>query len=201
MVIIGIAGGTGSGKTTFVHKLVGSLPQASVTVIPQDAYYADNKHLPLKQRKLKNYDHPDSIDWALLIKQLKQLQQGKPVKRPVYSMLTCSRLAKTVDLEPGKVVIVEGILALANEKLRSMFALKIFIDAHADHRLMRVVKRDMQERGRDVEEVMLRYLHTVRPMHEEYIEPSKQFADVIIPGGADNHIAIQLLGQYIQTLL
>lgn len=201
MVIIGIAGGTGSGKTTFVNKLIAKLPAESVTVISQDAYYHDNKQLSLEDRKKKNYDHPDSIDWNLLIEHLQLLKKDKSIEQPIYSMLTCTREANTKTIKPNKVIIIEGILILTHEHLRNLFPLKIFIDAHADHRLMRVVKRDMQERGRDVEEVMKRYLQTVRPMHEEFIEPSKQFADVIIPIGGDNHVAIELLSIYISSLI
>ncbi|MBC8047300.1 MAG: uridine kinase [Fimbriimonadaceae bacterium] len=201
MIIIGIAGGTGSGKTTFVKRLIEKLPEQSVTVISQDAYYHDNKHISLEDRKKKNYDHPESIDWELLIHHLQLLNDNKNIEQPTYSMITCTREQETITIKPNKVIIVEGILILTNEKLRNLFPLKIFIDAHADHRLMRVVKRDMQERGRDVEEVMKRYLQTVRPMHEEFIEPSKQFADVIIPIGGDNHVAIELLSKYIISII
>ncbi|MFN0276124.1 MAG: uridine kinase [Chitinophagales bacterium] len=197
MIIIGIAGGTGSGKTTFVRRLIGKLPEENVTVISQDAYYHDNSHINLEERRKKNYDHPEAIDWQLLIDHLQQLKNNFPIQQPIYSMLTCTREDKTNTVYPNKVIIVEGILLLTNEKLRDHFSLKIFIDADSDHRLMRVVKRDMEERGRDVDEVMQRYLHSVRPMHEQYIEPSKKFADVIIPIGGDNHVAIELLSQYI----
>ncbi len=197
MIIIGIAGGTGSGKTTFVNKLIASLDKDSVAVISQDAYYRNNPDLSENDRKQLNYDHPDAIEWELLLKHIHQLQNGETIDQPIYSMITCSRENTTHPVKPNKVLIVEGILILTSEILRDVFSLKIFIDADADHRLMRVVKRDMEERGRNVDEVMKRYLTTVRPMHEQFIEPSKKFADIIVPVGGDNHVAIELLSQYI----
>ncbi|MBK7035624.1 MAG: uridine kinase [Bacteroidetes bacterium] len=197
MIIIGIAGGTGSGKTTFVNKLIASLDKDSVAVISQDAYYRNNPELSENDRKQLNYDHPDAIEWELLLKHIHQLQNGETIDQPIYSMITCSREVATHPVKPNKVLIVEGILILTSEILRDVFSLKIFIDADADHRLMRVVKRDMEERGRNVDEVMKRYLTTVRPMHEQFIEPSKKFADIIVPVGGDNHVAIELLSQYI----
>ena len=197
MIIIGIAGGTGSGKTTFVNKLIASLDKDSVAVISQDAYYRNNPELSENDRKQLNYDHPDAIEWELLLKHIHQLQNGETIDQPIYSMITCSREVATHPVKPNKVLIVEGILILTSEILRDVFSLKIFIDADADHRLMRVVKRDMEERGRNVDKVMKRYLTTVRPMHEQFIEPSKKFADIIVPVGGDNHVAIELLSQYI----
>lgn len=197
MIIIGIAGGTGSGKTTFVNKLIASLDKDSVAVISQDAYYRNNPELSENDRKQLNYDHPDAIEWELLLKHIHHLQNGETIDQPIYSMITCSREVATHPVKPNKVLIVEGILILTSEILRDVFSLKIFIDADADHRLMRVVKRDMEERGRNVDEVMKRYLTTVRPMHEQFIEPSKKFADIIVPVGGDNHVAIELLSQYI----
>lgn len=197
MILIGIAGGTGSGKTTFVKRLIAKLPSHSVTLISQDAYYHDNSNLSLAERKKKNYDHPNAIDWKLLTTQLQLLIKGKTIQQPTYSMLSCTRGKKTVSVSPNKVIIIEGILILTNAALRNLCSLKIFIDAHADHRLMRVMQRDIQERGRDVEEVMNRYIKTVRPMHEEFIKPSKQYADVIVPIGGDNHVAIELLSDFI----
>ncbi|MFI5170984.1 MAG: uridine kinase [Chitinophagales bacterium] len=197
MIVIGIAGGTGSGKTTFVNKLIDSLSATSVAVISQDAYYRNNLHIPEIERKKMNYDHPDAIEWELLNEHIIQLSEGNTIAQPVYSMHTCSRGEETIPVSPGKVLIVEGILILTQPMLRDLMSLKIYIDADSDHRLMRVVKRDMEERGRDVEEVMKRYLNTVRPMHEQFIEPSKKHADLIVPIGGDNHVAIELLSRYI----
>ncbi len=197
MIIIGIAGGTGSGKTTFVNKLIASLDKDSVAVISQDAYYRDHAELTELERKQSNFDHPDAIEWELLLKHIRQLQNGEIIEQPIYSMITCARKNTTHPVKPNKVLIVEGILILTSDIIRNEFSLKIFIDADADHRLMRVVKRDMEERGRNVEEVMSRYLTTVRPMHEQFIEPSKKYADIIVPVGGDNHVAIELLSQYI----
>lgn len=197
MIIIGIAGGTGSGKTTFVNKLIASLEKDSVAVISQDSYYRDHPELSEEKRKRLNFDHPDAIEWELLLEHIHQLENGITIEQPIYSMITCSRKNTTHPVKPNKVLIVEGILILTSDMLRDVFSLKIFIDADADHRLMRVVKRDMEERGRNVDEVMTRYLNTVRPMHEQFIEPSKKFADIIVPVGGDNHVAIEVLSQYI----
>lgn len=197
MQIIGIAGGTGSGKTTFVNRLVDRLPEGSVSVISQDAYYRDNAQLPEEERKKLNFDHPDAIEWDLLQRHIHILKEGNAIQQPVYSMLSCTRSAEVVQVDPNPVLILEGLLVLTKDALRDMMSLKLFIDADADHRLMRVVRRDVRERGRQVEDVMERYLQTVRPMHDQYIEPSKRFADLIIPVGGDNHVAIELLSRYI----
>ncbi len=199
MIVIGIAGGTGSGKTTFVNKLIAQLGADSVAVISQDAYYKNHKNLPEVERKQLNFDHPDAIEWELLHQHILQLKNGERIQQPIYSMLTCLRKEETISVSPNKVLIVEGILILTQTLMRDVFSLKVFIDADADHRLMRVLRRDMQERGRNAEEVMSRYLHTVRPMHNQFIEPSKSFADIIVPIGGDNHIAIDLLSQYISA--
>lgn len=201
MIVIGIGGGSGSGKTTFVNKLVGSLSAGSVSILSQDAYYRSNPEIDEDERKKINYDHPDSIEWALIHQHINDLRAGNNIQQPVYSMITCSRNEETVLVSPNKVLIVEGILILTQPEIRNLMSIKIFIDADADHRLMRVLKRDMEERGRGVEEVMNRYLKTVRPMHEQFIEPSKKFADIIVPVGGDNHVAIDLLSQYITAQL
>lgn len=201
MIVIGIGGGSGSGKTTFVNKLISSLSPKSVSLISQDAYYKHNPHISEIERKKMNYDHPEAIEWSLLEQHIKSLQKGNTVQQPIYSMLTCLRTDQHVAITPNKVLIVEGILILTQPEIRDLMSIKIFIDADADHRLMRVVKRDMEERGRDIDQVMTRYLNTVRPMHEQFIEPSKRFADIIVPVGGDNHVAIDLLSQYIAAQL
>lgn len=201
MIVIGIGGGSGSGKTTFVNKLISSLSPKSVSLISQDAYYKHNPHISEIERKKMNYDHPEAIEWSLLEQHISSLQKGNTVEQPVYSMLTCLRTDQQVAITPNKVLIVEGILILTQPEIRDLMSIKIFIDADADHRLMRVVKRDMEERGRDIDQVMTRYLNTVRPMHEQFIEPSKRFADIIVPVGGDNHVAIDLLSQYIAAQL
>lgn len=201
MFIIGIAGGSGSGKSTFVRNLMHTLEADAVSLLMQDAYYQHNPHTPEEERKKMNFDHPDAIEWPLLETHIKQLQSGDKIQQPVYSMLTCLREQHTVSVEPKKVLIVEGILVLTQPIIRDLMSLKVFIDADADHRFMRVVKRDMEERGRNIDQVMQRYIKTVRPMHEEFIEPSKRFADIIVPIGGDNHVAIELLSGYIQSKL
>jgi uridine kinase len=201
MLIIGIAGGTGSGKTTVVRKLMERLPQGEVAVLPQDSYYKDSGHLPLEERLIINFDHPDSIEFSLLVKQLKELKKGNTIQQPIYSYLTCTRSKETIAVAPCHVVIVEGILVLCNPELRKLLDLKVFVDADADDRLMRVISRDIVERGRTVEMVMERYELTVKPMHLQFIEPTKRFADLIVPQGGNNHIAIDILTRYIENVL
>ena len=192
MLIIGIAGGTGSGKTTVVRKILERLPEGEVVVLPQDSYYKDSSHLPLEERLEMNFDHPDSIEWELLVKHLDELKKGNSIHQPIYSYLTCTRSEETIPVAPCKVIIIEGILILTNAKLRKMMDLKVFVDADADDRLIRVINRDIVERGRSVNRVMERYEHTVKPMHLQFIEPTKRFADLIIPQGGNNHIAIDI---------
>ena len=201
MLIIGIAGGTGSGKTTVVNKIIDSLPKDEVTVIPQDCYYNDNSHIPLEERLKMNYDEPSSIEWSLLCRHLSELKKGNKVERPTYDFLTCARLKETKTLSPRDVVVVEGILVLTDPQLREMLDVKVFVDADADVRLIRVIKRDCIERGRTPQMVIDRYQETLKPMHELYIEPSKRYADLIIPQGGNNNVAIMLLTDYIRSLL
>ena len=201
MLIIGIAGGTGSGKTTVVRKVLERLPKDEVVILPQDSYYKDSSHLPMEERLEINFDHPDSIEWELLIKHLKELKKGHTVNQPIYSYLTCSRAEETIPVKPCEVIIVEGILILCNTELRKLLDLKVFVDADADDRLIRVINRDIVERGRSVNKVMERYELTVKPMHVQFIEPSKRFADLIVPQGGDNHIAIDILTNYIEKNL
>jgi len=201
MLIIGIAGGTGSGKTTVVQKIMERLPKSEVVVLPQDAYYRDTSFLPLEERLEINFDHPDSIEFELLIKHLKDLKEGKSIEMPIYSYLTCSRQNETITIHPCDVVMVEGILVLSQPELRKLMNLKVFVDADADDRLIRVIYRDITERGRTVNKVIERYEKTVKPMHEEFIEPTKRFADLIIPQGGNNNIAIDILTKYIENNL
>lgn len=201
MLIIGIAGGTGSGKTTVVRKIIESLPKDEVDVIPQDCYYKDNAHIPLEERLTMNYDEPASIEWSLLVRQLKELKEGRTIEMPTYDFITCSRLKETVHVEPREVVVVEGILVLTDKELRDMMDVKVFVDADADERLIRVIHRDCIERGRTPQMVIDRYEETLKPMHELYIEPSKRYADLIVPQGGHNRVAVKLLTDYIRSLL
>lgn len=201
MLIIGIAGGTGSGKTTVVRRIIESLPKDEVAVIPQDSYYKDNAHIPLEERLKMNYDEPASIEWTLLCKHLQDLKDGKEIEMPTYDFITCSRLKETVKIRPRDVVVVEGILVLTDKPLRDMLDVKVFVDADADERLIRVISRDVIERGRTAQMVIDRYQETLKPMHELYIEPSKRYADLIVPQGGNNNVAIKLLTDYIRSLI
>jgi uridine kinase len=201
MLIVGIAGGTGSGKTTVVRKLLGAFPNGEVIVIPQDAYYKDNSQISLEERQKINFDHPDSLEFSLLIDQLKQLKKGKSIEMPIYSYLTCLRAKETITIKPARVVLVEGILILADLGLRSMLDIKVFVDADADDRLGRVIQRDIIERGRSVLKVLERYHDTVKPSHLQFIEPSKRYADIIIPGGGENEVGIEVLISIIEKHL
>lgn len=201
MLIIGIAGGTGSGKTTVVKKIQERLPDNEVVILPQDSYYKDSSHKPLEERLEMNFDHPDSIEWELLVEHLKRLKKGQNIEQPIYSYLTCTRAQETIPISPCKVVIVEGILVLTNPELRKLLDLKVFVDADADDRLIRVINRDIVERGRSVNKVMERYELTVKPMHEQFIEPTKRFANIIVPQGGNNHIAIDILTKFILDFL
>ena len=201
MFIIGIAGGTGSGKTTVVRKLIERLPKGEVVVIPQDSYYKDSSNVPIEERQNINFDHPDAFDWPLLERQLQQLKDGKAIEQPTYSYLTCTRQEETIHVEPREVIIVEGILALCDKKLRSQMDMKIFVDADADDRLIRVIKRDIVERGRTTEAVIERYQRVLKPMHEQFIEPCKRYADIIIPQGGHNNVAINMLTKFVKQQL
>jgi uridine kinase len=201
MLIVGIAGGTGSGKTTVVKKVMERFPSKAVIVIPQDAYYKDNSQIPLEERQKINFDHPDSLEFSLLIEHLKELRQGQNIEMPIYSYLTCLRSKETITVKPARVVLVEGILILADSGLRDMFDIKVFVDADADDRLGRVIKRDIVERGRSVLVVLDRYHDTVKPSHLQFIEPSKRYADFIIPGGGENQVGIEVLISIIEKHL
>ena len=201
MIIIGIAGGTGSGKTTVVRKIVDSLPKGEVVVLPQDSYYKDSSHVPVEERQNINFDHPNAFDWELLTSQIAQLKQGRAIEQPTYSYLTCTRQPETIHIEPKNVLIVEGILALCDPDLRSQMDLKIFVDADSDERLIRVISRDIVERGRTAEDVMKRYTKVLKPMHLQFIEPTKRYADLIIPEGGNNKIAIDIITMFVEKHL
>ncbi len=201
MIIIGIAGGTGSGKTTVVRKIVNSLAPGEVVLLPQDSYYKDSSHVPAELRQQINFDHPDAFDWPLLLQHIQMLKEGKSIEQPVYHYQTSSRLAETIHVEPRPVIIIEGILALCDPDLRNMMDLKIFVDADPDKRLIRVIQRDVVERGRTAEAVMERYTRVLKPMHQQFIEPTKRYADLIIPEGGSNEIAIHILKMYIEKHL
>jgi uridine kinase len=197
MFIIGIAGGTGSGKTTLVERIKKMLPAGVITVVPQDAYYKDNSHVPADKREEINFDHPSALEFSLLTDHLKRLKNGESVRRPVYSYITCTRSPETLEINPCRILILEGILILSDPELRDILDLKIFVDADADDRLGRVIARDISERGRTVDKVLERYHKSVKPMHLQFIEPSKRFADIIIPGGGENYVAIELIKDLI----
>lgn len=197
MYIIGIAGGTGSGKTTVVRKIVESLPDSQIAVIPQDSYYNDNTGIPMEERRKINFDHPNAFDWKLLIHQINELRAGRSIEQPTYSYIESNRLPETVHIEPCEVIIIEGIMALCRKELRDLMDLKIFVDADPDDRLIRVISRDMAERGRTAQMVMDRYIDVLKPMHLEFIEPTKRYADLIIPQGGNNKKAIDIMRTYI----
>ena len=201
MRIIGIAGGTGSGKTTVVKKIVEALPPHFVAVVPLDSYYNDTSHMTEEQRRAINFDHPDAFDWQLLVKHVELLRNGVAVEQPTYSYLKCNREKETVHVEPKPVIIIEGIMALLNKQLRDMMDLKIFVDTDSDERLIRNIQRDCVERGRTVEMVIDRYHKVLKPMHEQFIEPTKKFADLIIPLGGENKTGIHILKKYIEGIV
>ncbi|MCC8119839.1 MAG: uridine kinase [Bacteroidales bacterium] len=201
MIVIGIAGGTGSGKTTVVNSIIKSFAPGEVAVIPQDSYYKDSSHIPVELRQKINFDEPAAIEWPLLVDQLKALKEGRAIEMPTYSYITCTRQPETVRVEPTDVVIVEGILVLNDPELRKLMDVKVFVDADADERLIRVIARDCIERGRTPQMVIDRYEGVLKPMHNQYIEPSKKYADIILPQGGHNRVAIALLTDYINSQL
>lgn len=200
-MIIGIAGGTGSGKTTVVKKIIKQLPTDQVSVISQDNYYKDNSHLSMEERHAINYDHPNSVDFNLLIDHLKQLKQGISINQPVYSYVNHNRLKEVIQTKATKVIVVEGILIFALKELRDLFDVKLFVDTPDDERLIRRIRRDIQDRGRDIEEVLNRYEDTLRPMHQQFIEPYKKYADIIVPEGGNNNVAIKVITKTIKEIL
>ena len=201
MLIIGIAGGTGSGKTTVVQQIIEELPPNEVCVISQDSYYKDTSDMTYDERVRINFDHPKAIDFKLLVHHLKELRNGNTINQPVYSFVDHNRTSETIAIKPKKVIIVEGILILIQPEIREMFDLKIFVHADSDERLIRRLKRDMAERGRDLQEVLIRYQTNLKPMHDEFIEPSKEFADIIIPNNRYNTVAVEMIRNIIHQRL
>ncbi|WP_420572606.1 uridine kinase [Kordia sp.] len=201
MLIIGIGGGTGSGKTTVVNEIIKQLPENEVGIISQDSYYNDTSHLNYEQRTKINFDHPRSIDFDLLCEHLTELKKGNPIDQPVYSFVKHNRTGDTIHTLPRKVMIVEGILILTNTELRKMFDINIFVHADSDERLIRRIKRDITQRGRDIDEVLARYQNTLKPMHEQFIEPTKEFADIIIPNNRYNTVAVDIVRTIISERL
>ena len=201
MLIIGIAGGSGSGKTTVVRAIANQLKE-NVVVIPQDSYYKDLSHATEEEKRTHNFDHPDSVDFDLLHQQLKELKEGKTIEQPIYSYLTCGRSKdETLTVQPADIIIVEGILIFTDDKLRQLMDIKIFVDADDDDRVMRVISRDIAERGKTVDWVIERYTNTVKPMYHQFIEPSKRYADVIIPQGGHNQVAIDMISATIEKAI
>ncbi len=201
MLIIGIAGGSGSGKTTVVKKIASAFSEESVAVIPLDNYYKDKGHLTAEEKLKINFDHPTAFEYNLLIKQLDMLKAGQPIEMPIYSYLTCSRAKETVTVLPKDVIIVEGILILNNPRLRDRMDIKIFVDADDDDRLIRIIRRDIVERGRTYNQVLDHYEQFVKPMHIQFVEPTKRYADIIVPQGGENHIAIDILSSRVKIHL
>lgn len=201
MIIIGIAGGTGSGKTTVVNKILSVVPKSRVAVLGQDSYYKDNEDLSFEERKKINYDHPRSIDFDLLVNHIKKLKKNEKIKEPIYSYVNHSRDKDYKVVHPKDIIIVEGILVFTNEELRNLCDIKIFVHADADERLIRRMKRDIKERGRDIDEVLNRYETMLKPMHNQFIEPTMKYADIIVPIGGDNHVAIDIIASMIKDKL
>jgi uridine kinase len=192
-LIVGIAGGSGSGKSTVARRIAGSLAAPDVAFIDMDAYYRNFAHLPMEERRRVNWDHPEALDIDLLVDHLALLRAGMPIEKPVYDFVTHTRTPRVERIEPGRVVVVDGILLFADERVRAHCDVKVFVDADADIRLIRRIRRDMSERGRPLDEILSQYLSTVQPMHLQFVEPSKRYADVIVPRGGHNEVAIEML--------
>ncbi len=197
IIVIGIAGGSGSGKTTLMKNLIARF-QDDVTVLSHDNYYRPYDELPLEERRKVNYDHPDAFDTEMMIEHLKQLKTGQPIECPIYDYTTYSRSAETTRIEPRKVILVEGILIFENKALCSQMDIKIYVDTDADVRLIRRIKRDVAKRGRSLESVLTQYLSTVKPMHEQFVEPSKKNADLVVLEGGKNLVALEMIIDRIQ---
>jgi len=201
MLIIGIAGGTGSGKTTVAKKIARALPQASVAFLDMDGYYRNLAHLPMDERRQVNWDHPEAFDLDLFVSHLEQLARGEPVEKPVYDFTTHVRSSRTERITPADVIVVDGILLFVDERVRALCDVKVFVDADPDIRLVRRIQRDMSERDRPLEEILQQYLTTVRPMQQQFVEPSKRYADIILPRGGENAVAIEMILTTIQRRL
>jgi uridine kinase len=200
-LIIGVAGGSGSGKSTVARNVAQALKAESVAFIDMDAYYRNHAHLPLDERRKVNWDHPETFDWDLLVAQLTRLSAGEPIDKPVYDFVSHTRSDQTVVVPPAQVVVIDGILLFTDARVRELCDVKVFVDADADVRLIRRIKRDMAKRGRPLQEILDQYLTTVQPMHLEFVEPSKRYADVIVPRGGHNAIAIEMIVAKIQRRL
>jgi uridine kinase len=200
-IIIGVAGGTASGKSTVAEAILQRVGREHIAYIQHDSYYRDLSHLPLEERARMNFDHPDALETELLVEHLRQLQAGQPIEVPIYDFATYTRTGRTRRIEPRRVVLVEGILIFVDKQLRDMMDIKLYVDTDADMRFIRRLQRDIRERGRTLESVIHQYLETVRPMHLEFVEPSKRYADIIIPSGGFNETAIEMIVARIQKLL
>jgi uridine kinase len=200
-LLIGISGGTGSGKSTVVHEILNSLPEKSITILEQDAYYKDQSELSLEERLKINYDHPDAFDTPLLVKHLKMLVNGQAIDKPVYDFSVYNRSKATVRVEPRDIIILEGILILQEPDIRNLLDIKIYVDTDPDVRIIRRITRDIKERGRTYESVVNQYLNVVRPMHMQFVEPSKRYADIIIPEGGYNKVAIDIIVAKINSII
>jgi uridine kinase len=200
-IIIGVAGGTASGKSTVAEAILERVGREHIAYIQHDSYYRDLSHLPLEERARMNFDHPDALETELLVEHLRQLQAWQPIEVPIYDFATYTRTGRTRRVEPRRVVLVEGILIFVDKQLRDMMDIKLYVDTDADMRFIRRLQRDMRERGRTLESVIRQYLETVRPMHLEFVEPSKRYADIIIPSGGFNETAIEMIVARIQKLL
>ena len=200
-IIIGVTGGSGSGKTTVAHAIFDQLHGNSIQIITQDTYYNDQSEMSMAERKAVNYDHPLAFDTALLVQQLDQLRHNQAIEMPVYDYEQYTRSSETVHVEPQDVIILEGILILDDERLRDLMDIKVFVDTDSDLRIIRRIKRDMQERGRSLDSVINQYLATVKPMYHQFIEPTKRYADIIVPESGQNQVAIDLLATKVRDIL
>ncbi|HUI33553.1 MAG: uridine kinase [Dysgonamonadaceae bacterium] len=201
MFIIGIAGGSGSGKTTLVNSILKRVPYDQIAILTQDSYYKDSGHLPMEQRRELNFDHPDSIEWDLMLTDIQQLKSGQTIESPTYSYITCTRQEETVSVEPKKILLIEGILIFTCRQLCDEMDMRIYLEVDADHRLSRIIQRDMESRGRTAQDVIERYYKTVRPMYEEFIRPSRKEADMLVVGGGLNVAAAEFISSAISAKL